>query len=310
MSLIERTELALARHFDAACGKGAPPQLVLAMRHAVFSGGARIRPQLCMAVAIACGDPQPALTDAAAIGLELMHCASLVHDDLPVFDNADTRRGKPTVHKAFSEQLALLAGDGLIVMAYRILSQGGAQADPLRRLQLLNNMTEGVGLPGGIVAGQAWECESKADLSQYQRAKTGALFAAATAAGAISAGSDPTPWLALGNYLGEAYQVADDIRDVMVDAASLGKPSGQDALLMRPSAANALGLEGAVLHFQGLIDRAGASIPDCSCRDMLRQLVLHEAQRLVPPVLCESARHHVAALAQSTSPAALLMVQP
>ena len=289
MSLMERTERALSRHFELACGSGAPPRLVQAMRHAVFSGGARIRPQLCMAVAVACGDDRAELTDAAAVALELMHCASLVHDDMPAFDDADTRRGRPTVHKAFSEPLALLAGDGLIVMAYQVLLQAGAGQSE-RLLPLMDNLTRGVGLPAGIVAGQAWECESAADLSQYQRAKTGALFVSATCAGAISSGSDPSPWAPLGDFLGEAYQVADDIRDVLVDADSLGKPAGQDALHARPSAAHALGLEGAIAHFQSLIDRAGASIPVCSCRDMLRQLVLREAERLVPAALCEQAR--------------------
>lgn len=306
MSLMERTEHALGRHFEAACGIGAPPQLVEAMRHAVFSGGARIRPQLCMAVAVACGDDQPELTDAAAVALELMHCASLVHDDLPAFDDADTRRGRPTVHKAFSEPLALLSGDGLIVMAYRVLLQ--AAAGQHERLALLmDNLTRGVGLPAGIVAGQAWECESAADLSQYQRAKTGALFVSATCAGALSSGSDPAPWAPLGEFLGEAYQVADDIRDVMVDAASLGKPSGQDALHARPSAARALGLEGAIAHFQSLIERAGASIPACACRDMLRQLVQREAERLVPPALCEQARRQRGAT-RSANPALRLVL--
>ncbi|MFM8756153.1 MAG: polyprenyl synthetase family protein [Limnohabitans sp.] len=298
MSLMARTEHALARHFEAACGNGAPPRLVEAMRHAVFSGGARIRPQLCMAVAVACGDTQPELTDAAAVALELMHCASLVHDDLPAFDDADIRRGQPTVHKAFSEPLALLAGDALIVMAYRVMLQ--AAGDQHQRLALLmDNLTRGVGLPAGIVAGQAWDCESAADLSQYQRAKTGALFVSATCAGAISSGSDPAPWSLLGESLGEAYQVADDIRDVMVDADSLGKPSGQDALHARPSAARALGLEGAIAHFQRLIANAAASIPACACRDMLRQLVQREAERLVPPALCEQARRKQAAGART-----------
>jgi geranylgeranyl diphosphate synthase type II len=91
----------------------------------------------------------------------------------------------------------------------------------------------------------------------------------------------------LGNYLGEAYQVADDIRDVIADAATLGKPAGQDALHARPSSAQALGLEGAIAHFDHLIDQAASSIPPCSCRDMLRQLVQLEAERLVPKALCD-----------------------
>lgn len=286
MSLLTRTERALSAHFDQAAGVGAPSRLVAAMRHAVFSGGARIRPQLCMAVATACGDDQPELTNAAAVALEFMHCASLVHDDMPAFDNADTRRGQPTVHKAFSEPLALLTGDGLIVMAYRVLLEAGV-AHPDRLIRLMDNLTQGVGLPNGIVAGQAWECESTADLGQYQRAKTGALFVSATCAGALSCGQEPAPWAHLGSYLGEAYQVADDIRDVIADAASLGKPVGQDALHARPSSAQALGLDGAIAHFDHLIDQAAASIPACSCRDMLRQLVQVEAERLVPKALCE-----------------------
>jgi geranylgeranyl diphosphate synthase type II len=148
-------------------------------------------------------------------------------------------------------------------------------------------LTQGVGLPHGIVAGQAWECETSADLGQYQRAKTGALFVSATCAGALSCGRAPEPWASLGAHLGEAYQVADDIRDVIADAASLGKPVGQDALHARPSSAQALGLEGAIAHFDHLIEQAASSIPACSYRDMLRQLVQHEAERLVPKALCE-----------------------
>lgn len=286
MSLLKRVEQALHFRFESAAGVGAPPLLQAAMRHAVFSGGARIRPQLCIAVAMACGDDAPELTDAASVALELMHCASLVHDDLPIFDNANVRRGHPTVHKAFSEPLALLAGDGLIVMAYRVMVSAG-QRQPQRLITLIDNLNQGVGLPVGIVAGQAWECEPTADLGQYQRAKTGALFISATCAGAISAGHEPEPWAALGSYLGEAYQVADDIRDVIGDVASLGKPSGQDALLARPSAAQALGLDGAIQHFEDLIRQAGDSIPACTSRDMLRQLVQKESERLVPKVLCD-----------------------
>ena len=117
MELLKRVEQALESHFERALGQGTPSGLEQAMRLAVFSGGARIRPQLCLAVAQACGDDAPELTDAAAVAVELMHCASLVHDDMPAFDNADTRRGKPTVHKVHGEPLALLCGDALIVMA-------------------------------------------------------------------------------------------------------------------------------------------------------------------------------------------------
>ena len=293
MSLLKRAEEALSAHFAAAAGLGAPPLLQSSMHHAVFSGGARIRPQLCLAVATACGDDAPELTNAAAVALELMHCASLVHDDMPAFDNADFRRGLPTVHKAFSEPLALLAGDGLIVMAYQVLLNAGRHY-PDRLIALMDNLSRGVGLPHGIVAGQAWECETSADLAQYQRSKTGALFVSATSAGAIASGQSPQPWVSLGAFLGEAYQVADDIRDVLGDIEMLGKPVGQDKLNERPSSAQALGLEGAIQHFDSLIAQAGSSIPDCASKDMLKHLVLLESQRLVPKSMCEDYRKRAA----------------
>ena len=302
MSLLKRAEEALKSHFQTAAGVGAPPRLQAAMQHAVFSGGARIRPQLCMAVATACGDDAPELTNAAAVALELMHCASLVHDDMPTFDNADVRRGRPTVHKAFSEPLALLSGDGLIVMAYQVLLQAGRQ-HPERLIMLMDNLSRGVGLPGGIVAGQAWECETAADLAQYQRSKTGALFVSATCAGAIASGRACEPWAPLGAFLGEAYQVADDIRDVLGDIASLGKPVGQDTLNDRPSSAQAMGLEGAIAHFDALIKQAGDAIPDCTHRDMLVQLVLLESERLVPKSMSEGYRKPAAAVLRVKAPA-------
>jgi geranylgeranyl diphosphate synthase type II len=266
------------------------------MRHAVFSGGARIRPQLVMAVAIACGDDVPQLTNAAASAVELMHCASLVHDDMPAFDDADTRRGRPTVHKEFGEPLALLTGDALIVMAYQVLLNAG-HPFPARLVALMQNLSTGVGLPNGIVAGQAWECEVRADLGQYQRAKTGALFVASTCAGALACAANAQPWIALGANLGEAYQVADDIRDVVGQSTELGKPCGQDALHARPSVASELGLGGAVDYFQSLMEAAVGSVPACTCRDMLQQLVRREAERLVPSAACVAYRQQAASVA-------------
>ena len=150
MSLLARVEKALNRHVESALGQGAPKGLEDAVRHAVFSGGARIRPQLCVAVAIACGDDAPELTDAAATAVELMHCASLVHDDMPAFDNAATRRGQPTVHKAYGEPLALLCGDALIVMAYQVLTDAAVKR-PQRLAGLIKNLSQGVGLPHGKI---------------------------------------------------------------------------------------------------------------------------------------------------------------
>jgi len=285
MEPLNRIELALVEAVSAAEARGAPPKLAAALRHAVFPGGARIRPLLCVAVAQACGDDDPALCNGAAAAIELLHCASLVHDDLPCFDDAATRRGKASVHRAFGERIAVLAGDALIVLAFQTLAASAARS-PQRLAPLLATIASGVGMPLGIVAGQAWECEPRVSLQHYQRAKTGALFAAATMAGADAAGAESQPWRALGELLGEAYPVADDIRDVVADPAQLGKPIGQDQALGRPSAAAEQGLSGAVRRFEQLVDHAIESIPQCPREAQFRALVRHEAERLVPAALC------------------------
>lgn len=283
-----RIEEALERAVGGAEASPCPPKLGAALRYAVFPGGARIRPQLCLAVAMACGARDDALADGAAVALELLHCASLVHDDLPCFDDAATRRGKLSVHRAFGERLAVLCGDALIVLAFERLAAAAAHA-PARLPALLGVVAQGVGMPQGIVAGQAWECENRVVLSQYQRAKTGALFAAATMAGALSAGMAPEPWRALGDKLGEAYQVADDIRDVLADPAQLGKPVGQDRALGRPSAAQEQGLKGAVRCFDTLLQGAVDSIPACPGAPLLRHLLRLESERLVPQRMAKRA---------------------
>lgn len=284
MKPITRIEQSLAAALATGEQEGCPLKLAGAIRHAVFPGGARIRPQLCLAVAQACGDDDPGLSEAAAVSIELLHCASLVHDDLPCFDDAATRRGRASVHFAFGESLAVLAGDALIVLAFQALSEGAVRT-PQRLAPLLATIARGVGMPSGIVAGQAWECEPRVSLAQYQRAKTGALFVAATMAGAQACGVEPEPWRALGDCLGEAYQVADDIRDVAADPDLLGKPMGRDAALCRPSAAGQLGLDGAVRLFDALVERAIAAIPPCPGAAQLRALVRAEAERLVPQSL-------------------------
>jgi geranylgeranyl diphosphate synthase type II len=283
-----RIEQALQAALSVSDGQGAPPGLTSALRYAVFPGGARIRPRLCLAVAGACGDDAPGLADAAAASIELLHCASLVHDDLPCFDDAPVRRGKPSVHSAFGERLAVLAGDALIVSAFQILGRAGAAA-PHRLAALVTTVARGVGMPNGIVAGQAWECESQIRLSEYQRQKTGALFEAAAVAGAVAAGAEPGPWRALGERLGEAYQVADDISDVLADPQELGKPIGRDAMLGRPSAARELGLDGAVRRFEQLLDGAVAAVPDCPGGAELCALIRAQAQRLLPKDLARRA---------------------
>ena len=288
MKTMTRIEQALATAISNGEAPGCPPKLAGAIRHAVFPGGARIRPQLCLAVAKACGDDDPELSEAAASAIELLHCASLVHDDLPCFDDSPMRRGRASVHYAYSESLAVLAGDALIVLAFQTLSASAARS-PQRLAPLIATVASGVGMPFGIVAGQAWECEPRVSLADYQRAKTGALFAAATLAGAQAAGAPSAPWRALGEWLGEAYQAADDIRDVVGDPRLLGKPIGRDVALLRPSAAAELGLEGAIAHFDRLVAAAIQAVPECQGSDQLRALVRMESERLVPKAMCNEA---------------------
>ncbi|MCE2871417.1 MAG: polyprenyl synthetase family protein, partial [Oxalobacteraceae bacterium] len=157
MDNTQRIEAALDAALAAQEGPNGPPKLAAAIRHSVFPGGARIRPHLTLAVAQACGADDLSIAAAAGAAIELMHCASLVHDDLPCFDNAATRRGRPSVFAAYGERLAVLAGDALIVAAYQSLA-AVASAKPERLGPLFATLSAGVAAPSGIVAGQAWEC--------------------------------------------------------------------------------------------------------------------------------------------------------
>ena len=281
-------EQSLAMAVAHAQEPGCPPRLAAALRYSVFPGGARIRPRLTLAVACACGEDNPEIAESAAAAIELLHCASLVHDDLPCFDDAPTRRGKPSVHRAFGERLAVLAGDALIVLAFQTLARGCGTA-PRRLGPLINIIGRAVGMPSGIVAGQAWECESHVALAEYQRAKTGALFGAATMAGAEAAGHEALPWRKLGERLGEAFQVADDIRDVCSTEAELGKPIGQDKRLGRPNSVAQMGVTAAVAHLDRLIAEAVDSIPACSGAAGLKAVIQMEAQRFLPSELAQHA---------------------
>ena len=287
MDPAEQIELALAEALDTAERPNAPPKLAAAMKSAVFPGGARVRPRLCLAVSKACivdfhCDDAPydlSGAAAAATAIELMHCASLAHDDLPCFDDAEVRRGKPSLHRRFGEAIAILAGDGLIVLAFQVLA-AVQSAHAERALALTRILAAAVGAPRGLVAGQAWESETEIDLRAYHRAKTGALFVAATMSGAAAVGGDPENWRAVGERLGEAYQVADDLLDRHADLNELGKPVGQDAVHARPNAVDALGVDGALEHLTSLIDDAADAVPACSGAEELRRLVYAQAKRL------------------------------
>jgi geranylgeranyl diphosphate synthase type II len=254
-----RLQQALQRRI-AMMSRRAPPGLAQALWHAVEPPGSRRRSLLCMAVAQSLEEDCPAATDAAAVALELVHCASLVHDDLPCFDDAPTRRGVPSLHRAFGEPLAVLVGDGLLLGAFEALAT--ADCDPQRRTDLISILSQAAGCPSGMVAGQAWESEPEPDLQRYHRAKTASAFEAATMMGAVSAGHDPAPWRKPGTHIGLAYQIADDLRDVAGNPERMGKPVGRDASLSRPSAVREGGIRQAVLQFVRHREAALASLPE------------------------------------------------
>ena len=281
MRISERIDATMAKVIAHGQGGVAPAKLAGALEYAVTPGGARIRPTILTSVAMACGDDRPQMTDAAAVALELIHSASLVHDDLPCFDDADIRRGKPALHKAYSQPLAVLAGDSLIVMGFQVLARA-AEDTPSRALELIDILGTRTGMPFGICAGQGWESEAAIDLSAYHQAKTGALFIAATQMGAVAAGQEAAPWEELGARIGEAFQVADDLRDALCDAATLGKPTGQDDLHGRPNAVAVYGVQGAIKRFDDILGGAISSIPACPGEAALAQMVRAYADKLVP----------------------------
>jgi len=241
------------------------------MRHAVLGGGKRIRPCLLFAIAksAAASAPTSAQLDfasRAACAIELIHCASLVHDDLPCFDDADTRRGRPSTHAAFGESNATLAGDALIVLAFEALADPDAPL-PHGRLALVHRLARATGSAEGIIGGQGLEdvLASSAGpdgpfasdaVERYHELKTAALFRLAAHAGAMSADAEHVDqWADLGSRLGLAFQLADDLLDVE-GPDNLGKPTGQDAAHDRPNQVLCSGRHATRARFVALLDEA------------------------------------------------------
>src|SRR5688572_6190139 len=213
-----------------------PPRLIAAMRHAVLAGGKRFRPFLLMESARLFGvAPEESVVAAAAV--ECLHTYSLVHDDLPAMDDDDLRRGVPTVHKAFDEATAILAGDALLTLAFDVLAREEAHPDPGVRADLLGTLARAAGV-GGMAGGQMLDLQPEADrpdepaIIRMQSMKTGALIAAACEMGA-ALGQAPTPArTALRDYgaaLGRTFQIADDLLDVESSAAAMGKATAKDS---------------------------------------------------------------------------------
>ncbi len=227
-----------------------PADLHRAMRYAIFGGGKRLRPALCMAAAQWAGaPPEVALRPAAA--LELLHTYTLIHDDLPCMDDDNLRRGRPTVHVAFSEATALLAGDALLTLAFEWLA--GAAPDSLIAVRLVRELAVAAG-SRGVIGGQVDDLANEnctpawPVVASIHARKTAALLQAAAVMGGIAAGADAERCKALAVYgfeLGMAFQVADDLLNVTATAAQLGKPVGSDRDRGKLTAVAALGEAGA-----------------------------------------------------------------
>jgi farnesyl diphosphate synthase len=246
-----------------------PGDLHQAMRYAVLGGGKRIRPILVYAAGTAVGATLEAL-DGPACAVEFIHAYSLIHDDLPAMDNDDLRHGQPTCHKACGEALAILAGDALQALAFQVLCQDAAMSQsPTTRLRMLGVLAQAAG-SRGMVGGQAIDLGavgrelSLAELENMHIHKTGALIRASVLLGALSHPTvESTQLEPLDHYakcIGLAFQIRDDILDVIGDPTTLGKATGADRALDKPTYPALLGLDGAREHARSLGQDALASL--------------------------------------------------
>lgn len=266
-------------------------QLREAMRYSLFNGGKRVRPTLAYASAIAIHkdalSTQSELLNRIACALESLHSYSLVHDDLPAMDDDDLRRGKPTCHIAFNEATAILAGDALQTFAFELLSEA-ENIDAKIQIKLIRQLANASGVQG-MVLGQAIDLaavDKTIDLAQLEnmhRHKTGALIRASVSMGATALGASDAQLNALDKYaaaIGLAFQVQDDILDVIADTETLGKQQGADIARNKPTYVALLGLDGARAKAQELHQQALAALESFDgSADYLRALSAYIIER-------------------------------
>jgi farnesyl diphosphate synthase len=251
-----------------------------AMRYSVLAPGKRLRPLLVLAGARLFGVAQRSALQVAT-AIEMVHAYSLIHDDLPAMDNSDLRRGRPTCHIEFDDATAVLAGDGLLTMAFEVLADPDTHGDPAVRCELVAALAGAAGA-AGMVGGQMIDLIAEKQpldigaITRLQRMKTGALIAFACEAGAILAKSAVELRTALRGYahdLGLAFQIADDLLDVEGDAAALGKPVGADAAAGKATFVSILGVERARAQAEVLVEQAVAHLDLFEQRaELLRQV--------------------------------------
>ncbi|HEY7229578.1 MAG TPA: farnesyl diphosphate synthase [Pseudolabrys sp.] len=249
-----------------------PPRLVAAMRHAALDGGKRLRPFLVVETAALFEvNRRGALMAGAA--LELIHCYSLVHDDLPAMDNDDLRRGRPTVHKAFDDATAILAGDALLTLAFDVMARTEVHPDANVRIALVLELARASGL-GGMAGGQMLDLAAEGrfekrralnenEIITLQAMKTGALIRFACNAGAILGKADEATRTGIARYgsaIGQAFQIADDLLDVEGDTKTLGKAAGKDAAAGKATLVATLGVDKARARLNELVEEASAAL--------------------------------------------------
>jgi farnesyl diphosphate synthase len=290
---LAETADAVAAYMEGAIARtgAASARLASAMRHAALGGGKRLRPFLVVESAALFGVPRASALPAAA-ALECVHCYSLVHDDLPAMDDDDLRRGLPTVHRAFDEATAILAGDALLTLAFDILAREEAHPDPAVRVALIAGLARAAGTEG-MVGGQMLDLAAEGrfeeadrrrlgmvEIARLQAMKTGALLRYACEAGARLGGAAPTERGALDTYalaIGRAFQIADDLLDVEGDAVAVGKAVGKDAEAGKATFVELLGVGGARAELARLVTEAEQALATFGARATL----LDQAARFI-----------------------------
>lgn len=245
-----------------------PEQLHRAIRYSLLAGGKRLRPALVLSAGEAFGAETDDLMPAAC-AIEMIHTYSLIHDDLPAMDNDDLRRGQPTCHKAFGEATAILAGDALLTLAFRVLANESPAQDPKRRLGVITEFAAAAGSLYGMIAGQVSDIENEGKqvdaytLESIHRAKTGALIGASAAVGGIIAGASIDEIARLRSYgqmIGLAFQIADDILDVTSTSEQLGKTPGKDQAAKKATYPAIHGMAASEARARQLVDEAVATV--------------------------------------------------
>lgn len=264
-----------------------PASIHGAMRHSVFAGGKRLRPVLAYQAGVTIAGALPAGIERLGAAIEMLHTYSLIHDDLPALDNDDLRRGKPTCHVAFGEAIAILAGDALQTRAFEVLA--GLDCPPAATVQIVGLIANAIGTVEGMIGGQVLDLESEhqkptAELvNAIHRAKTGALIRVSVVAGGVYAGATAEDVARLdlfGRRAGLAFQIVDDVLDLTVDSAHLGKTAGKDLATEKATWPAVYGLAKSRRDAARLTEEAFAALaPYGSRADGLKSLARYIVER-------------------------------